>query len=104
MFFVLQDVAMPDVFIAAGPRTDGHYERCGREIELHQHGRAFAWVHPHRLFPTELIRLRSSGRPLEIGKWAVAAHLEWLAGEHLNINKVEMDGVRIGRQIKDAPD
>ena len=88
---------MPDVLIAAGPGAGGYDERRVGQIELHQHRGAFAGIHPNSLFPTELVRFRSSGWPLEVRKRPVATGLERLTGKYLDIHQVEMDGMGIGR-------
>ena len=54
VFFMLEDVAVPDVFFPASPRTHRIAHRCCRQIwqvELRDHGRDFPRIHPHCIFP-----------------------------------------------------
>ena len=53
VLFVLQDVAVPHVLVAAGPRAGGNGERHRRQVELHDHRRDLAGVHLHRLLPAQ---------------------------------------------------
>src|SRR5262249_43120521 len=59
VLFVLQDVAVPDVLVAARPRAARHGKWRHRQFELHDDRDHLAWVHADRFLPAPLFRTRS---------------------------------------------
>jgi hypothetical protein len=102
VFLMFEDVAVPDVFVAAGPRTRRNCERHHREVELHKHRGHLARMHLHGFLPT--VRLWTdchSGRREDGG---AACQFEVLTREHLNVDEVEVDRMCVRRVIEDTPD
>src|SRR5678816_652064 len=88
VFLVLQDVAMPHVFVAARARACRYGKGGARQIELHDHGGALAWIHPDRFLPAELVGI---GRP----RWAEEP---WTSGvERLTRDDLDVDEMKVDR-------
>ena len=61
MFLMLQDMAVPHVLIAAGPRAGGNSKWYGRQVEVKCYRGHFARMHLDGLFPAKLVWLASAG-------------------------------------------
>src|SRR5207302_5847845 len=89
VLFMLQNVAMPDVLIAASPGAHGNGKRqAGWQVELHDHGGAFAGIHAYGFLPALLVRLRPARRSAEIRYATEPADLERLPLAQLHIGHV----------------
>ena len=109
MFFVIEDVAMPDIFIAAGARAGWNYKGDLGQSELHDDRGHLTRIHLDGFLPTQLSRIRSAGRA-GVGRHAIGVlHVtsrvrEGLARQYLRIDKMEVDRVCVHGQIGNLPD
>ena len=93
MFFVLKDVAVPDVFLSASSWTDGVSQGCCRQVwqvELHDDGCGFTWIYSHRFFPSKFVWIRRRRRTAVAPVIRITG--ERLTLNELNVHEVEMDG------------
>ena len=85
VLLMLKDMAMPHIFARIGDAGESwarrHLEWHARQIELHDYGRAFAWIHANRLFETPLVGVRTVGRRQECWR-------DWLAWIGFGIGKI----------------
>ncbi len=109
MFFVVENVTMPDVLVAAGARAGWNYKGDLGQFELHDDRSHLARIHLDGFLPTQFSRIRSDGGcgvggdAVGVEHVAIGIH-EGLARQDLRINKVEVDRVRIHGQVGDLPD
>ena len=76
VLFVLQDMAVPDVFVAAGPGAQqvivigarSPHGRIWRQGEGHGHPGHLPGIHSDRLLPAPFIRVRGRGVPILVNR------------------------------------
>src|SRR5512140_3205981 len=105
VLLMLEDVAVPHVLEAAGPRAGGRDElRRAGQVEPGDHVDHLARVHPDGLLPAGIVGQRSHRRTLEVRHARVGVHRERLPRDDLEVDEVEVDRVRVRGQVGDLPD
>ena len=102
MFLMLQDMAVPHVLVAAGARACGNSKWYGRQLEVKRYRGYFARMHLDGFLPAKLIGLASTGNA-DRREYTVY-HPEGLACQNLAVCQVEVDRVRVSREVENAPD